>query len=89
MVDADAYPPGIRGQIIDTIGHCSAEFLDQESCTRTSSGHPCGRYLCRASERVQLIKFLRVRSPRGSVTRSLLALLLDYTGAVNCSTRIR
>jgi hypothetical protein len=30
MVDADTHPPGIRGQIIDTIGHRSAEFLDQE-----------------------------------------------------------
>jgi hypothetical protein len=30
MVDADTNPPGIRGQIIDAIGHRSAEFLDQE-----------------------------------------------------------
>src|SRR5215472_2642645 len=28
MVDADTHPPGIRGQIIDAIGHRSAEFLD-------------------------------------------------------------
>src|SRR5215472_497849 len=27
MVDADTHPPGIRGQIIDAIGHRSAEFL--------------------------------------------------------------
>ena len=30
MVDADTHPPGIRGQIIDAIGHRSAECLDQE-----------------------------------------------------------
>src|ERR1700742_2375995 len=30
MVDADTHPPGIRGQIIDAIGHRSAEFLDEE-----------------------------------------------------------
>src|SRR6202043_577596 len=28
MVDADTHPPGICGQIIDAIGHRSAEFLD-------------------------------------------------------------
>jgi hypothetical protein len=28
MVDADAHPPGIRGQIIDATGRRSAEFLD-------------------------------------------------------------
>src|ERR1700704_1395134 len=28
MVDADTHPPGIRSQIIDAIGHRSAEFLD-------------------------------------------------------------
>src|SRR5689334_24040492 len=30
MVDADTHPPGIRSQIIDAIGHRSAEFLDEE-----------------------------------------------------------
>src|SRR5215469_11944727 len=30
MVDADAYPPGVRRKIIDAIRHCSAEFLDQK-----------------------------------------------------------
>ena len=28
MVEADTHPPDIRGQIIDAIGHRSAEFLD-------------------------------------------------------------
>src|SRR4029077_15917419 len=30
MVDADTYPSGIGGKVIDTIGHRTTEFLDQE-----------------------------------------------------------
>src|SRR6202011_1615998 len=28
--DTDTYPPGIGGKVIDTIGHRTTEFLDQE-----------------------------------------------------------
>ena len=30
MVDTDTHPSGIRGKIIDPIGHRTTEFLDQE-----------------------------------------------------------
>ena len=30
MVDADTHPPGVRGQIIDPVGHRAAELLDQK-----------------------------------------------------------
>src|SRR5437588_8363547 len=30
MVDADTHPSGIRGQVIDPVGHRATEFLDQE-----------------------------------------------------------
>jgi exosortase/archaeosortase family protein len=30
MIDADAHPPGIRGEIIDAVGHGATEFLGQE-----------------------------------------------------------
>ena len=30
MVDADTHPSGIRGQVVDPIGHRATEFLDQE-----------------------------------------------------------
>jgi len=30
MVDADTHPPGVRGQIIDPVGHRAVELLDQK-----------------------------------------------------------
>ena len=44
VVDADVHPARVGGKIINPVRHGAAEFLDQKSCTRTSSGSPCGRH---------------------------------------------